>query len=757
MAAPSYATDLTDITLAESTTGWSALGGGASGLAVGPDFAMQGTNCVDKQVTGAEKGQVYDPGANVTIASGRHVFTWIFLATPGVADTLANRGLTVAIGSSTTAYCKYHVEGSDTYGAAGRVARCYPVDPSLNTANTGSAPYRTRVGTPSGAYRVFGGLANILGTVKGSNLGIDAIRHGTGLFVTGGDVTPNGPATFAGLAAQNDAIANRWGVFTDLGGTYELQGGLNLGQTSGGAASAVRFVDSNVNIVVPDNPHVGSAFNQILIYTAGTVVDWSNVNIDSQSGISPCAFGVLFASPYPTVTLTNCVFTGMGLIQLRPSSEAIGCTFRRCQSIDLNNGGQLTSCLIDKSTVAQAVQTTDLSTVDDCTFVSDGTGHAVDLGTVSATTSMNWNCTDTGYAATNGSTGNETIVVNVASGQTLTINVAAGASIPTYRNTGTGTVTVVSGQVTTTITVVDVTDGSPLQNARVYLVAGAGGPLTAGTVIFNTLTDSSGQVSDIRSLATDQPVIGWVRKASRGSLRVDSDTDVLQRTANLPSTTAFTLMGYAQRVSNRSGSTLPQILCKLQDATNANSYSLTWAGLDGLQLWKRTGGVSNQTNFTYEPAIGEWFAFAITASGTAAGTHKGYVWPLDTLAAEVQSTSGIAFTPSFMTVGTHPSTATNWADVRLANVRAWDTALSQAELEAELLTQAPVRTANLNTAWVDDGVDISGNGRNWTITDTTFSPLSPYPIAPFYKSSPLTGTIDNAVGLSLTAQMIRDE
>ena len=75
MATASYTTDLTDITTAESTTGWSALGGGASGLGTGSDFSMQGTLCVDKQISAAEKGQVFDNGANVTIGSGRHVFT----------------------------------------------------------------------------------------------------------------------------------------------------------------------------------------------------------------------------------------------------------------------------------------------------------------------------------------------------------------------------------------------------------------------------------------------------------------------------------------------------------------------------------------------------------------------------------------------------------------------------------------------------------------------------------------------------------
>ena len=49
MAAPSYNTDLAPITLAESTTDggtWTASGGGNITLGAGPDFAMQGNNCV---------------------------------------------------------------------------------------------------------------------------------------------------------------------------------------------------------------------------------------------------------------------------------------------------------------------------------------------------------------------------------------------------------------------------------------------------------------------------------------------------------------------------------------------------------------------------------------------------------------------------------------------------------------------------------------------------------------------------------------
>lgn len=516
MTAAAYTTDLTagEITTAESTTGWTALGGGASGLGVGVDFAMQGTNCVDKQISAAEKGHVYDPGANQTIAAGRHVFTWVFLATPGLADTLANRGLTIAIGSSTTAYCKYHVEGNNTYGAAGRVARCYPVDPSVYSSNTGSSPYRTQVGTPSGAYRVFGALANITGTAKAANLGIDAIRHGTGVFVTGGDGV-DADATFAGLQSQNDNISNRWGVFTGVGGGYELQGKLYIGRNSSGTATVCVFTDSNKTVTLPENPHVASTFNEVYVDHASTVLTLTNVTFQSLGATAPGLFTV-DGTNNPTVDLTGCNFLNMGAFTFRSNTTATGCAFRGLTSALTLNGGTLDACILSKftSTVTLIAAPSEFANISGCTFESDGSNHAVDLGTVSSTQSMNWNNFAVGYAGSNGSTGNETLKVNVASGQTLTINVGAGYTTPSVYNTGAGTVTVVSGQVTTTITVRDVTTGSVIQGARVYLIAAAGGPLSQGTVIFNTLTNSSGQVSDIRSLASNQPVEGWVRKSS---------------------------------------------------------------------------------------------------------------------------------------------------------------------------------------------------------------------------------------------------
>jgi hypothetical protein len=59
----------------------------------------------------------------------------------------------------------------------------------------------------------------------------------------------------------------------------------------------------------------------------------------------------------------------------------------------------------------------------------------------------------------------------------------------------------------------DAATSAPIQDARVYLVAGAGGFLPEGTVILNNLTNASGVVStSIELSGASQPVIGRVRK-----------------------------------------------------------------------------------------------------------------------------------------------------------------------------------------------------------------------------------------------------
>ena len=454
MAAPSYTEDLTDIDLAESgSTGWTAFnisGGGGGAPAFGADFGMQGAGCWDKAASSAERGLAVNktPGTG-TVAAGVHIFVWGFNATPGVCENLATRGAYVLIGTGTNAFVQFHVEGSDTYGAAGRVGKCYPVD-YVTTSNTGSIPYRTVTGSPGATPTYFGFGLNTNASVKGSNMGCDAIRYGTGAYITAGE--SGTPATFAGFQAQNDSINNRWGILTLVAGSYELQGRFVIGQNNGKTATLAYFDDSDRNIIFVDTPHSASDFTQIIIDHASTVCNWTNISLTALGTHNRGS--VLVNNDSTAFTVVGGTWTGIDATEIRASCSIDGLTWRGCGNIN-RIGGDILNSRIESSTASEALTLNNanaLQFIENCTFVSSGTGHAVDLGTVSSTQSISWANIAIGYAAQGGTAANRMLLVNVASGQTLTINVGAGYTTPTYYNTGPGTVNVVSGQVTLTLT-----------------------------------------------------------------------------------------------------------------------------------------------------------------------------------------------------------------------------------------------------------------------------------------------------------------
>lgn len=443
MAAPNYGEDLTDIIAnITSITGWTALGGGASGLAFGPDFAMQGTNAVDKAITASEKGQVFGTTA-ITPGANTHFFVWAFLATPGLSNTLANRGLAIIIGTSTTAYVAFHVEGNNTYGAAGRVAKCYPI----RYVNTASAGVRTLTGAPGANPTQFGATTNITGTVKGSNLGVSAIRYGTGMYITAGDVAT--PATFAGASLQNDAISNRWGILTSLGGSsYELQGRFVIGQNISGVATLAYFDDANKSILLVDTPHSQTDFTQIIVDHASTVCKWSGISIEAAGTNNPGKLVVNNAASGSR--WENCSFVNIGTTSLHQNMPVTSVTWRGSKAVT-QNGSTITSCTFSRLTDTVALNVSALGVVTDCTFISSGTGHAVDLGTISSSQTLSWNNDTAGYATNAGTAANRAVKVNVAAGQTLTLSIAAGRTTPSIYNVGTGSVVISSNQSTITI------------------------------------------------------------------------------------------------------------------------------------------------------------------------------------------------------------------------------------------------------------------------------------------------------------------
>ena len=144
------------------------------------------------------------------------------------------------------------------------------------------------------------------------------------------------------------------------------------------------------------------------------------------------------------------VFTGRTSI-VHAGSNFENNTINTSGIVTVISGGTFGNNVFNEPSGVTAVSCTNLDDLDDCVFNSDGTGHAVTLTSpITSDTSMAWKCTESGYAAQAGTTTDRTIKCSVNSEVTLTINVGTGKSTPSYYNTGTGTVNVVSGQVTVT-------------------------------------------------------------------------------------------------------------------------------------------------------------------------------------------------------------------------------------------------------------------------------------------------------------------
>ena len=445
MAAPSYSTDLATrvVSEAESNSGWAELSGHTSGGAATSesDYYLQGAGCVSQsmgQGTGVTAGLQYDSGANISWTSGYCFFAWQIFTAPNAIDTFANGGMRFGVGSTSGNMNYWRTMGSDfgkyPYGGWQNSA----VDPTFTPDYTDGSPV-------AGNYRLIGSWPNRVAAVtKGNPHGVDVVRYGRGLLeITLGDLA-NGYGTFVGVATYNDGTSNRFGLFQKEGTGYLWKGLLSFGT----AATACDFRDQNKNITVDDTPRTYAGFNKIEIRNASSRVDWTGISIVAlnASQLSP---GSLEVVDNADVNIDGCTFVDMTTFSFLSGSSVVGTTFRRCGLVT-PNGAEFTDNVLASpdGTIAVTTTASNLANMQRCSFVSAGTGHGLEI-TGSAGEYSLIGHKFSGYAASNGSTGNEAVYVNIASG-TVTLNVTSGGSTPSIRTAGATVVVVAAVAVTLT-------------------------------------------------------------------------------------------------------------------------------------------------------------------------------------------------------------------------------------------------------------------------------------------------------------------
>lgn len=203
-------------------------------------------------------------------------------------------------------------------------------------------------------------------------------------------------------------------------------------------------------------------------------------------------------------------FSGLTVVKANVTLRAVmtftNMAFSSCAYV-ATTGSTVTSCKFS-NTLVTCSSPANAALISSSTFTkTTGTQHGIEISGTAADMTLS-GVTFTGYAGTNGSTGNEAIYVNIAIGN-MTINITNGGSTPSIRTAG-ATVTV-QNAVTVTVTVKDASSLAVIENARVLMEK-----VSDGTDIMTGLTNASGVITTTYAYTVDTAVTGNVRRASAG-------------------------------------------------------------------------------------------------------------------------------------------------------------------------------------------------------------------------------------------------
>ena len=472
MAVGSYNVDLTDATLAESTTGFSDIniagGGGGGALSLEVDFAIQGSFAINRAISGTRtRGVFYDLGSATALGADDHVFVWTLCATPGISQTKAAGGVIVMIASANNNnYNQYYVNGSDTLPQGGM--QNYAIHSSSAASTTGGTGL-------SGNPRYFGAAAGITATAKGDNFACDAIRYGTGYYIVDGEVA--NPIIFTEAAADNDLNANRYGVFTEVPGGFALKGRFVVGQTTARTPTQAYMEDSNTAIAFTDTEFSLSDFTQVIFDHPSTIAKLTNISFTAVGTNNPGQFNVLDSST--TGYFTSLVFNSIGTTKLNASAQVTGSTWNTCDTIFQSGSTIITSTFNDTSNTESTIISDDPSLISNNTFLGDGTKFGITVDTAGE-----YNFTGntfTGFVS--GSDPGAELLFDPPSGTgNLVLNILGGGDSVNFINRSSGTVTI-NNNIQTTLTgmkdfteirVLDVSDpNAPIELAGIENVVSA--------------------------------------------------------------------------------------------------------------------------------------------------------------------------------------------------------------------------------------------------------------------------------------------
>jgi hypothetical protein len=338
--------------------------------------------------------------------------------------------------------------------------------------------------------------------------------------------------TIAGFAAQNDNTSNRWGLIQEVSGGYLWQGRMQLGTVS----NAVDFRDSNVIIFVKYTPKVTANFNTIEVINASSRVDMTNFQFICLDPTNTASKGRWIMTNDADVNLDGCLFQDMSTFTFDSNTDALDCQFVRCAQVTTGGADMAGSSFLESTVAADtgalycdtAYTDTDF---DNCTFsMGSNSHHAIDFGTSVTSNLTLRNCAFSGFGSTDDS--NDSTVRFLATSGSLTLSLenctvngaAASESNFSVDDAAGITVSLSIDPVTVEATCVK-TDGTKLQNVRVFVSAKAKSSGTATTDTANKLVDT-GATFQTDGVAVDDIAFNQTDGTGAAVTAVDSETSL---------------------------------------------------------------------------------------------------------------------------------------------------------------------------------------------------------------------------------------
>lgn len=191
----------------------------------------------------------------------------------------------------------------------------------------------------------------------------------------------------------------------------------------------------------------------------------------------------------------------------------------------------------------------------------------------------------------------------------------------------------------------------------------------------------------------------------------DATADMYSRTTGLPPITTFSILGWAFLAVDRNATTV-----LFYFGTTGGTGHAVRTATDGTTLNLFNGSA---TTAGAALSLSTWYHLALTVAGTGASQCIAYLNGV----ANITGAGNASVTAQTLRLGN--DVTSQFLNGRLAAVKVYDVALGASDVQQEMTTFMPIRTANLNSWYpmIDSstsgcGTDFSGQGRTLTVGGT---------------------------------------